>query len=245
MNQIKDKIIKKIQEKKSNLCVSLDYSKANKILEVLELVKESVVMVKIHVDIIEDFTLDFAKKLKDICDKNGIYILEDRKFADIGHIFQKKFTSGIYKIQSWCHLITMHALIGEGPIRCFQECGDLNQQGILLISQMSNDGNWLNSDYQGRSIWLARRFPSSVCGFICQNKFEDTDFLCVMPGVNRLVRKDQADQRYKTPQQAIEDGADIIIVGRGITEAHNVSIEAEFYRTLAWGEYKKQGVFRS
>ena len=60
-----------------------------------------------------------------------------------------------------------------------------------------------------------------------------------MPGVNRLRSRYNADQRYKTPQQAIEDGADIIIVGRGITGAQNVKIEAEIYRKLAWDKYKK------
>ena len=239
MDSLKNKIRKIIEEKKSNLCVSLDYEKTEKILEVLTLVKASVVMVKIHVDIIENFTLDFATKLKQICEDNNILILEDRKFADIGHIFKKQFTGGIYKILNWCHLITMHALVGSRPIRCFQECADLNRQGVLLIKEMSNKGNMLDKLYTDKCVALAHKYPEVVCGFIGQSSSPNPDMLCIMPGVNRMVTRDQADQRYKTPSQAIKDGADIIIVGRGITEAHNISIEAEIYRTLSWGEYKK------
>jgi len=51
--------------------------------------------------------------------------------------------------------------------------------------------------------------------------------------------EDKLDQRYKTPGQAIEDGADVIIVGRGITESCDVKKEAEIYRKMAWEKYEK------
>ena len=47
-------------------------------------------MVKLHVDIIEDFILILLGR-SGISENNGIFILEDRKFADIGRIFQKQF----------------------------------------------------------------------------------------------------------------------------------------------------------
>ena len=196
-------------------------------------------MVKIHVDIIEDFTLDFATKLKQICEDNNILILEDRKFADIGHIFKKQFTGGIYKILNWCHLITMHALVGAGPIRCFQEYADLNRQGVLLIKEMSNKGNMLDKLYADKCVALAQKHPEVVWDL--SGKVVLLIQICYVSCLvlTEWLHKIKRTSDIKPLHKPIKDGADIIIVGRGIvTEAHNISIEAEIYRTF-WGEYKK------
>lgn len=242
MSLLSHKIKKLILEKKSNLCISIDFTRCQQILDTLELVKNSIVMVKLHVDIIEDFSFVFIQKLVAICEKNSIFILEDRKFADIGHIFQQQFIGGIYRIQSWCHLITMHSLLGQGALQSFKKCADLETQGVLLIRQMSNSGNWLDDDYSYRTLWLAKMYPQLVSGFIGQeNKKGIIDsMLLFTPGVNRNVIEDNLDQRYKTPSQAIKDGADIIIVGRGITQSNDMKYESDIYRNLAWSEYEKK-----
>ena len=84
---IKTTIKNNIQQKQSNICISLDYTNTIQILDVLNLVKNHIIMVKIHVDIIEDFNIVFINKFVNICHDNNILIFEDRKFADIGHIF--------------------------------------------------------------------------------------------------------------------------------------------------------------
>jgi len=56
-----------------------------------------------------------------------------------------------------------------------------------------------------------------VIGLISQQKFVDDDtFLFLTPGVSHQKYR-SLDQRYRTPQQALEeDKNDIIIVGSGI-----------------------------
>ena len=232
-------------EKKSNLCVSLDYTYCQKILDVLELIQDYVVMIKIHCDIIRDFNFDFIHQLVSICERKNIFILEDRKFADIGHIFKQQFYQGFYRIQSWCHIITMHSLLGSGPIHQFRDCKRENQ-AILLIAQLSNQGNLIDSNYVNQSIKLAQENPEEVLGFICQNdnnpNHTNTHFLNFTPGVNRHQSNDSKDQRYVTPQKAIENGADIIIVGRGITQFQNEVLieECKIYQNLAWQAYAER-----
>ena len=194
-------------------------------------------MVKIHIDIIVDFNDLFIVKLVALCEKYQIYLLEDRKFADISYIFKKQFTTGIYKIQSWCHLITMHALVGSGPILTFKDCANLQKQGILLIGEMSHQGNLLDDKYLENTNRLAQKHQDCVTGFICQKKISDDKFLYLTPGVNRNASNDSYDQKYKTPEKAIRDGADIIIVGRGITMSNNIKKECQMYKELAWQEY--------
>ena len=44
--------------------------------------------------------------------------------------------------------------------------------------------------------------------------------------------------RYVTPREAVgERGADLVVVGRGITGAEDPGIEASLYRKEAWEAY--------
>jgi orotidine-5'-phosphate decarboxylase len=47
------------------------------------------------------------------------------------------------------------------------------------------------------------------------------------------------DQRYSSPRAAVlERGADLVIVGRGISGALDPAAEAERYRQEAWQAYR-------
>ena len=236
-----NKIKELIYKKQSNLCVSLDFNNTKDIIDTIELVKDNIVMVKLHCDIICDFNLDFIKKLKLLCSENDILILEDRKFADIGNTFINQFTEGMFKINTWCNLITMHSLIGDGPIKQFNEIKN-NSQGILLIAEMSNKNNLLDSKYKQETFKLALENKNSVCGFICQKKIDKDDFIYCIPGVNRKVKGDNKDQKYITPEQAINNGADIIIVGRGIIKSNNILNESLIYKNICWDLYKNKNI---
>ena len=61
------------------------------------------------------------------------------------------------------------------------------------------------------------------------------------PGVHRAVAGDGGDQRYVTPTKAvIERGADIVIVGRGITAENDVGAACIVYKEEAWLAYKQK-----
>jgi len=72
-------------EKKSNIIASIDLTKSSDILTLLDNIGHQICMVKIHVDIIEDFTWGFIEKLVKLSKEKNFMIMEDRKFADIGN----------------------------------------------------------------------------------------------------------------------------------------------------------------
>ena len=236
---IKAKIRDIIKTKQSNLCVSLDYNKSSQILETLNSIKNKIVMVKIHCDIIEDFNKEFVNKLVLLCEENDILIFEDRKFADIGAIFKQQFTNGIFKINSWCNLITMHSLVGDGIIKEFNKYKTSNQ-GALLIANMSNSNNLFDAKYEENTIKLADENSDDIVGFICQRKISNDNYLYLIPGVNRHITKDSSDQHYISPETAIKNGADIIIVGRGITSSKDILQECIAYQTICWNLYNNK-----
>jgi len=227
VKQIKDLI----REKKTNICVSMDYIHSGDIINSIKILKDNIVMVKLHCDIIEDFSDNFIRELVEICEKHKIFIFEDRKFGDIGSTFKNQFMGGIYKIQSWCNITNFHSLVGDGIVKEFSKCRSLNQGG-LLIAQMSNYGNLLDDEYTKKTIEIAENNRNDIIGFICQKKISDSDFLYMIPGINIESKKDTSDQQYITPQEAMERGADIMIIGRGIIGNSNILEACKKYQKI-------------
>lgn len=237
--KIREKIRNLITEKQSNICVSLDLTDKDEIIKILNIIKSHVVMIKLHCDIIDDFDIDFIENINRICKENKILIFEDRKFADIGYIFRKQFEGGNNKISNWANLITVHSLVGDGTIKEFNKIKRENQ-GILLIANMSNKNNNFDENYKKSTIELANKNKDDVIGFICQNELCNDIFLHLIPGVNIDVKNDNSDQRYISPKTAIKRGADIIIVGRGIIKQKNILESCILYKNICWNLYIKK-----
>ena len=119
---------------------------------------------------------------------------------------------------------------------------------ILLLAEMSSEDNFFTAAYTEKCVQVARQHPDFVMGFISQqslNTEPGDNFLTLTPGVklpaagSQHIQGDGLGQQYRTPQEVIgRDGADVIIVGRGILEAGDRSAEAERYRCEAWRAYE-------
>ena len=77
----------------------------------------------------------------------------------------------------------------------------------------------LPTEYSREAYKLAKQNDDFVIGFIAQRRVtHDPTLLCITPGVK--IGESEGDglgQRYSSPEEAIGRGADIIVVGRGIT----------------------------
>ena len=209
-----------MKEKNTRLCFSADFTKKDDLLLWATLVGPDICILKTHIDILEDFGEDVIIELKKLSKKFNFLILEDRKFADIGKTFQKQLFSSIYKIASWADIITIHGITAEGMLSLLDK--QPNSPKVLIVSQMSSQDNLISEDYTKKCYKIAKKYPHLVIGFISQKKFVDDDsFLFLTPGVKTTNQK-ELDQNYRTPQQAIvEDKNDIIIVGSGIYSTSN------------------------
>ena len=237
-SDITNNIRKSINDKMSNICVSLDFTKTSEILNAIELLKDNIVMVKIHCDIIEDFSDKFVYKFTSICRRYNIYIIEDRKFGDIGNTFKNQFIGGIYKIREWAHFVTFHGIVGEGQVKQFSDLRYRNQY-ILLVANMSNDGNLIDESYTNKVMKIANNNKETIFGMISQKSLDNSeDFLYFTPGIKLENKNDNSDQRYNTPKVAIENGSDILIIGRGIIESSNMLETCKEYQCEAWKYYK-------
>lgn len=124
-------------------------------------------------------------------------------------------------------------------------------RAILLLAEMSSEGNLLTSAYTQECLAIARKHKDFVIGFIAQrslNAEAGDNFLTLTPGVSlpppgKEDQKtgDDLGQQYNTPRQVVfQQGADVIIVGRGIIMADDPAAEAERYRDEAWRAYEER-----
>ena len=61
------------------------------------------------------------------------------------------------------------------------------------------------------------------------------DFVIAVPGIRPTIEQKDDQKRVITPQQAIDDGADVLVIGRAITQAANPAqaVREMFTNTLA------------
>lgn len=237
-NSLTKKLIDKIIKKQSNLVLSLDVTDRNQFFSILDKVGSEIVMLKSHIDFIEDYSSDFISKLRDYSEKYDFLLFEDRKFADIGSTVRKQYRAGIYHISDWSDFVTVHPLPGEAILEGL--FGGLENKSSFLIAAMSAKGNLISDNYTRRAIEIGINNESVVSGFIGFGKDEDEikklknkipdNFLLLMPGVNLSQQNDNLGQTYLTVEKAIKGGADCIIVGRGIYENSDPEKMAKLYR---------------
>ncbi|CAG7848844.1 Orotidine 5'-phosphate decarboxylase; AltName: Full=OMP decarboxylase; Short=OMPDCase; Short=OMPdecase; AltName: Full=Uridine 5'-monophosphate synthase; Short=UMP synthase [Serendipita indica DSM 11827] len=244
------RLLEIMDRKKSNLCLSIDVTTTEKILNIVDAT---------HVDIIEDFSEEFITRLRQLSDKYDFLIFEDRKFADIGNTVVHQYSRGIHKIASWAHITNAHPLPGPGIITGLASVGLASGRGLLLLAEMSSAGCLAKGSYTAAAVQMAREKRDFVIGFIAMQRVETLyppmdvakasadpgaveDFLIMTPGVGLDVAGDAMGQQYRTPHAAVyESGSDIIIVGRGIygkgDDVEEMKRQAERYRQAGWEAY--------
>lgn len=244
-----EKLNQIINTKKTRLCVSLDVTNTNQLLNLADQLGPYVCMVKTHIDILSDFTWESIVNLKKLAKKHDFLIFEDRKFADIGRTVKHQCAGGIYKIAQWADLINAHILPGPGIIEGLREAcleAELEHKleggsstKLLLLAQMSSKDNLLDKNYTKACIELAQKYPDFIVGFIAQERLLENKnnniYWHLTPGVNLEHTSGKLGQQYRSPKDAlVRDRCDVIIVGEGIYGAKDPVMAAQQYQAASW-----------
>jgi len=156
---------------------------------------------------------------------------------------------GMQRIVHWAHIVNACILAGDGTIRGLHQTAEELQleksRGLLLLAEMTSKGSLATGNWTTTCVKFAREHDDFVIGFVCNSKLTDVtdgsgqDFVTFTTGINRAVLGDKLGQQYRTPVEAIQEGSDIIIVGRGIYGAKDPIETAKVYQKEAWDAYEK------
>ncbi len=238
-NPIGRKLFALMEEKKSNLAVAADLTRAEELLALADLVGPEICVLKTHIDILEDFSPLVTAELRALADKHRFLIFEDRKFADIGNTVKHQYQGGIYRIADWSDFTNAHIVPGFGVIEGLREVGLPKQRALLLLAEMSSKGSLAEGSYADKAVELAHAYSDFVIGFISQRKLtHDPRFIHMTPGVQLQPGGDPLGQGYLTPETVIGQGSDVIIVGRGIYAAKDPLHAACIYKERGWQAQK-------
>ena len=179
----------------------------------------------------------------------------------LGNTVALQYSSGVHKIASWSHITNAHPVPGPSVITGLASVGLPLGRGLLLLAEMSTEGSLATGSYTEDAVRMARAHREFVIGFIAQRRMDHVgaspssqpddieDFIILTPGVSLETSGDSMGQQYRTPENVIlENGCDVIIVGRGVygkgtgdaLNVGHVALQAEKYRTEGWNAYLKR-----
>jgi len=233
-----------MESKQTNICLAADLIQTDAILRLAHTVGPHIAVLKIHVNIIKDFNEKFIIRLKEIARLHNFLLMEDCKFGDIGNTVLLQYKHGLYKIAEWADLITVHLVSGASIMKALRDgLKDIAEpRGIFVVAEMSSEGALTTGDYIKRAVLAAETTSDLVVGLVSQSNLSTHPaMLQLTPGVHLSSNSDSLGQQYNSPQTVINAGADLAVVGRGITESTSGSLTAVLsYKQALWEAYEKR-----
>lgn len=211
---------RKIKDSKNKVIISIDETKHLHLLN--HFVLKDLLGVKLHFDCYEGITNKYISSYIDNIKRNNAFVIEDRKFADIGAtVFkQMKKNKDYYERMDY---VTVHAIGGESTILGIREFNRVYSSNVkaLLVYEMSTMKTHSLEDYKNLVKELTK-LPE-VVGCIGQVRPKEIPepLLWFTPGVSLKSNTDTLGQNYRTPKECFASGSDALIIGRALTASKN------------------------
>jgi orotidine-5'-phosphate decarboxylase len=218
---------------RGRLIVALDVDTKEKAVSLVEKLREDVGIFKIGSELFTSCGPDVINEVK----SNGCEVFLDLKFHDIPNTVAR---SAIAAVRSGALIFNVHALGGADMMKKAAEAVTkesrvlkIEKPKIIAVTVLTSmDENNLkkigiDDNMETQVLRLAKlAMESGMDGVVASpsetgliRKSIGNDFLIVTPGVRPSWAAVNDQKRIATPKEAIENGADFIVVGRPITEA--------------------------
>ena len=223
----------------SKIIVALDSNNLNKILKHVRTLKEHVYAFKIGYEFFFNFGIIGYKKIYSICPR----IFLDLKMHDIPNTV-KNGLEALIKIKPV--FTTIHISGGDKMMQSTKLNNEFTKiLGVSILTSL--DTKQAKKYYNEKNVKvLVKKFASfakknKLDGIVCSPKeikhvreIVGNDFIIVTPGIriNSKIKKDD-QKRVATPREAIDMGANYLVIGRPITEAKDpIKVLKDINKTL-------------
>ncbi|MCE5330231.1 orotidine-5'-phosphate decarboxylase [bacterium] len=236
-------MLRKKLKPKDRLILSLDVANRFEAMEVLKKTDGSISTIKVGLELIYNEGLGIV----DIVKKSGYKVMLDAKLMDIPNTIAGALR-GISKLD--ISMITIHTFGGASMLKNADETlSEIYRQkhknkpllfGVTVLTSL-DDGDLekfgFNLKFTELVLKMAKiAISNNMDGIICSpNEVRflrenfGYDFFIATPGI-RLAEDNIGDQkRINTPEKAIKDGSDFIIVGRSIIESTDIKGRINLY----------------
>lgn len=237
---------------KDRIIVALDTSSTKEAEALMKDLKEEAVNYKVG---LEQY-LASDGKMVDILNKNNKNVFLDLKFHDIPNTVSAAAREAVKK-NIWMFNIHVTALeTMKGAVEVTKKEADrLNIQrpliiGVTILTSLSKY-DLKDLGYIGETGELAVRRASlakkaGLDGVVASPKevrmIKDEcgdDFVVVCPGVRPEWSQKDDQKRFMTPKEALQEGADYLVVGRPVTKAKDpVEAISMIYKEMSQGSIK-------
>ena len=208
---------------KKNIFVACDFSSENETVKLIEQIKNDIFGIKVGLQYITSTGVEGIKALS----KFNLPIMYDAKAFDIKNTvsaFSKSLTNlGI-------SYATIHILNGEATLKeAVKQAGGIKLIGVSVLTSFSDDNlkKLGFSNNVKEQVKALTKIASSVglYGIVCSPrevkmiKEIAPNLVCFTPGI-RLTFEKHDQKRTMTPKEAIDRGADYLILGRPLTSGN-------------------------
>ena len=210
------------------IIVALDFDHRDACIDLVKQLDPSLCRLKVGKEM---FTL-FGPSLIDELHHYGFHVFLDLKFHDIPNTVNKAISAAA-SMGVW--MVNVHASGGIAMMEAAKEALASYQQAPLLIAvtvlTSMNDQDLqaigIVDNAQNQVLKLAAlaadcELDGVVCSALEANGIKHhcgDSFSCITPGIRPLGSDRGDQQRIMTPEKALQNGSDYLVIGRPITQA--------------------------
>lgn len=232
---------------KNPIICALDTKDIEQAKNLAILLKDNVSMVKCG---LEFFTKNGSEGIREVS-STGLDIFLDLKFHDIPNTVAEAIRSAVSLDVS---IITIHTLGGKAMMQAAAQAAKEESEklgkkkpiivGVTILTSMDDQelqGIGINRATTGQVEILAKLAQESgLDGIVCSpheiKLVKETcgnDFITVVPGIRPASSSSDDQKRVMTPKEAVNNGADYIVIGRPITKSDDPKKSAkEIFESL-------------